>query len=242
MAWVGDDYTAEGVDSFLILKSDIVQGNAWFLRFMDPALIRSLTEKGRIRTRTVGSAMRSSRHEAVAYRVVDISREDLTALIREIGADALFFSVVAGPFYPVKTERTSSDAVAGGEPLGIWRVDCQVADNTATLANDCIVSDPAGTLIIAPASEPSTMMKVGEDRCAETPIEMQVDDMSVSVGTSINPFPLLEQMHIGRVLHIQYTACPSNQTKRVDLALQGFNSAFAAASAQSLGFPGGALR
>jgi hypothetical protein len=176
--------------------------------------------------------------------VLDTSREELIALIREIGADKLF-SVITGPFYRISTEpldlATSSGAgAAEAAKFGIWQLDCPAAGN-ATDGSSCIVRDAAANIIVAPATAPADMVKVGKDSCRASLIEARVDDGSpvrYSAGTFGDYVHfsrvLLERMHFGRVLHIEYTDCPGTDTKRVDLPLQGFADALAVASAKSL--------
>ena len=91
VAGAGFDYTAPGESpGFIVVRADITDEDALSLRFMgwpngDP--LRDSLKKGRVRGRKVeGKYM----DEKVPYRMLDLSRPELIALIREVTPAKLF--------------------------------------------------------------------------------------------------------------------------------------------------------
>lgn len=95
IAGTGDDYTAEGErPGFIILRTEFSEDGTLTLCFMDERIIRNLIKEGRAKGRAVKG---DDKGEEVPYRVLDISRPELIALIRKVTPEKLFRCDV-GPF------------------------------------------------------------------------------------------------------------------------------------------------
>jgi hypothetical protein len=231
----------EANDSFLIVGVRMAGDSTVFLEFMDPSLVKKLADQHRINIR--------SDHDG-AYQselpVIDASREELIALIREIGPDTLF-SEIRGPFYRV-AERTHDAVVSStdrvterGATFGAWKVECEKIPGDDRFQYDCRIRDERGSISAELAGDGPGVIKVGDDRCATSGVEMQVDD-AASLHTEAkgahDAITLFERMLLGRVLHVSYTACPGNEMKRIDVPLTGFAAAYAFGRGVRLGvFP-----
>ena len=90
-AGAGFDYTAPGESpGFIIVRADVSQEDTLILRFMgwpngDP--LGDPVKKGRVRGREVEGKYKD---EKVPYRMLDLSRPELIALIREVTPAKLF--------------------------------------------------------------------------------------------------------------------------------------------------------
>ncbi len=87
VAGVGDDYTADEPPGFIILRAEPGDDGSLSLQFMDDGLLENLVKEGRLKARRV-----EGRYEDidVPYLMLDVSRPDLIALIRESPPEELF--------------------------------------------------------------------------------------------------------------------------------------------------------
>ncbi len=93
VAGAGFDYTAEGErPGFIILRTEFSEDGTLTLWFMDEDIVRNLIKEGRGR-KVAGDY----KGEEVPYRVLDMSRPELVALIRKVTPEKLFRCDV-GPF------------------------------------------------------------------------------------------------------------------------------------------------
>ncbi len=93
VAGAGFDYTAEGErPGFIILRTEFSEDGTLTLWFMDEDIVRNLIKEGRGR-KVAGDY----KGEKVPYRVLDMSRPELIALIRKVTPEKLFRCDV-GPF------------------------------------------------------------------------------------------------------------------------------------------------
>ena len=89
-AGFGEDYTAPGESpGFIIVRADVTEEDTLILRFMDPRVLDRLVKKGRARGRVV-EIKHKSIHLAKEYLILDLSRPELIALIREVTPEKLF--------------------------------------------------------------------------------------------------------------------------------------------------------
>ena len=167
--------------------------------------------------------------------MIDISRTELIALIRELRPDRLF-SVVTGPFYRAAAARQEPVASVGGQAeiraTTSWNVNCPTSNaSTNDETGSCTVRNTSGNVMISTGSAKEA---IGfDDRCADTPLEVHVDDRA-SLRFPEDQERLIEQMHFGHELHVAYSACPGHETRQVNLSLNGFAIAFAKAYAANL--------
>jgi hypothetical protein len=233
LAWVGDDYTAEGSNSYLILKPVIAADSSLlFLHSMDAYHLKELAKEGTVKSEEI-HAWREPESSYVTY---DLSRDDLIRLIRDTAHDELF-SWITGPFYRIGPDfhslgavssANSSDAVA---KFGTWQVDCNVAD-TSDSHRACRVHDE-GDNVVMWFSRYEHKVKLGKGRCDTSRVIAQVDDTTPMEGTEIWAGPriddLIERMHLGQVLRLEYRDCVSEETKRAEIPIDGFAAIFATA-------------
>jgi hypothetical protein len=231
----------EASDRFLIVGVRMAGDSTLFLEFMDPTLVKSLAAQHRIKIRSEHGASYQSE-----LPVIDASREELIALIREIGPDTLF-SEIRGPYYRV-AERARDAVVSStarvterGATFGAWKVECEKIADDDRFQYDCHIRDERGSISTDLAGDGPGVITVGDDRCATSGVELQVDD-AASLHTEAkgahDAVALFERMLLGRVLHVSYIACPGNEMKRIDVPLTGFAAAYAFGRAVSLGvFP-----
>jgi hypothetical protein len=234
-AWVGSDYTAENVDSFLMLELRTVGRSAFFLHSLSSAVLQQLSAQGRIRVH----AAVTGEGQAI-YLVADVSRPELISLIHEIGPHKLF-SEVTGPFYRLGHDpqelSPSARAVnrADGTVFGGWRVDCAASPAAITDVGHCVVQDQSGNVVLSLGAGDASG-KVGIDRCKGWLWQATIDEETGSLERNDDNLSaeLVEQMHFGRVLHLDYAACPSMERRRVDISLEGFAAALAAGTTASI--------
>jgi hypothetical protein len=210
-------------ERLLVVGVKITGDSTLFLHFMNANLIKNLADSGRIRVQTEQS---EALHTPVA--VIDGSREELVALIREIGPSTLF-SEVRGPFHRIPGTPHDVVAASAGEPIdqgeafGAWEVvQCHPSSPPG-----CHVRDKSQTVSVIRG-----LIRVREDRCQESEVEMRVDDkmfLRTAPDGSINTIAFIEQMLLGRILHLSYPACPGNEMRQLDVSLEGFGAAYNAA-------------
>ncbi len=87
LAGVGDDYTAGGPPGFIILRAQPGDDGSLSLQFMDDGLLKNLVKEGRLKARRVNGRYKDI---DVPYLMLDVSRPDLIALIREFPPEKLF--------------------------------------------------------------------------------------------------------------------------------------------------------
>lgn len=244
VAWVGNDYTPEETTSFLILKPKIAADSSlMFLHAMESEALGKIAEERGIKKRKLPPE--------APYIILDVSRDDLIRLIRETAHERLF-SVITGPFYRVGPDFRSLGAPSGdvspglGAKFGTWQVACDAAD-VSKAVQPCRVYDSAEYVVLS-FTDPVVF---GRDRCKTSGAIAQVDatmpiwfgpEISLKVEATPNKVradivDLIERMHLGRMLRLEYMACPGGETKHADVALEGFAAAYAAA--KSLAYPVG---
>ena len=249
VAWLGNDYTAEDSNSFLILKPEIgPEASLLFLRSMSPLLLKNMAEAGRVSSRKVGRG-----GGADSYVIYDFSRDDLVRSIRDT-ARADLFPMITGPFYRMgpssytvaaMSSAGSSDTVA---KFGTWEVECRAIDPSKD-DHACGVHDEHRDVVMwFPQGQGPVLL--GKDRCDTSgiiarvdntaPIELTVKDESApwfEPKTGRTPrifFPfaisdVVERMHFGRVLRLEFRGCDSDETQRAEVPLDGFAAAFSTA-------------
>ncbi len=87
VAGVGDDYSADEPPGFVIMRTEIGDDGSLSLRFMDLDFMAKLVDKGRLKGRTIEG---HSKGDDPTYLMLDVSRRDLVALIREFPPEKLF--------------------------------------------------------------------------------------------------------------------------------------------------------
>ncbi len=86
VAGAGDDYTAEGERlSFIILRTEFSEDGTLTLCFINNSIIKNFVKEGRGR-----EAEGNYKGEKVPYQVLQMSRPELIALIREVTPEKLF--------------------------------------------------------------------------------------------------------------------------------------------------------
>ncbi len=90
VAGTGFDYTAPGESpGFIIVRADVSEEDTLILRFMDTGVLDRLVKEGRVRGR-VGKIKHNFKFVAERYLILDLSRPELIALIREVTPAKLF--------------------------------------------------------------------------------------------------------------------------------------------------------
>ncbi len=90
VAGAGLDYTPEGeTPGFIIVRADVSEEDTLTLRFMDTGVLKGLLKEGRARGRVV-----KIKHNSIIvvkeHLILDLSRPELIALIREVTPEKLF--------------------------------------------------------------------------------------------------------------------------------------------------------
>ena len=87
VAGTGFDYTAPGESpGFIIVRADVSEEDTLTLRFMNTGVLRRLVKEGRVR----GRKFKGNGHGWAGYLILDLSRPELIALIREVTPEKLF--------------------------------------------------------------------------------------------------------------------------------------------------------
>ncbi len=88
------DYTAEGeTPGFIIVRADVTEEDTLTLRFMDTGVLLGLLKEGRVRGRVV-EFKHHFKFVPEKYLILDLSRPELIALIREVTPAKLFKEVI----------------------------------------------------------------------------------------------------------------------------------------------------
>ncbi|MEE8275053.1 MAG: hypothetical protein V3R88_10335 [Alphaproteobacteria bacterium] len=87
LAGVGDDYSADEPPGFAIMRTEIGDDGSLSLRFMDLDFMAKLVDKGRLKGRIIEG---HSKGDDPTYLMLDVSRQELIALIREFPSEKLF--------------------------------------------------------------------------------------------------------------------------------------------------------
>ena len=86
VAGAGEDYTTPGeTPGFIIVRADVTEEDTLTPRFMDPEILDRLVKEGRVKGRKPKGNGLWAR-----YLILDLSRQELIALIREIAPAKLF--------------------------------------------------------------------------------------------------------------------------------------------------------
>ena len=246
---VGDDYTAGNTESFLILKPVIASdASLFFLRSMNPELLEKMVEDGKVSGRKV-EQLGKARH-GVEYLVYDFSRADLVRLVRETPQGELL-PIIIGPFYRMSPDLAATAAESGPGPadarakFGVWRVVC-VDTESPNGRHACRVESEGGDVVIWFTTNDAVGVRflLGSGRCNLSGMLAQIDEApaqelmpaALQMESARNPKVLLpigdlvERMHFGHVLHLDYGRCASGgDTKHADVPLDGFAAAYAMA-------------
>lgn len=87
LAGVGDDYTGDEPPGFIIMRAEPGDDGTLSLQIMNDTLLGRLDREGRLKARDVKGRYKD---EDVSYTLLDVSRPELIALIREFPPEKLF--------------------------------------------------------------------------------------------------------------------------------------------------------
>lgn len=109
LARIGDDYTADEPPGFIIVRAAPTDEGSFSLRFMDTRLLDDLIGDGRVKGRRVEGRCKE---DDVEYIMLDHSRPELIALIRELPTGKLFPEALR--FRRLRPEAEETKETEGG--------------------------------------------------------------------------------------------------------------------------------
>ncbi len=89
--WPVQDEEQQG---FMIMQAELSDDDKLYLHFMNPAIVRELIEEGRVAGREVDCG----KGNPCSYNLLQVSRPELIALIKEVSPENLFVPLGVGPF------------------------------------------------------------------------------------------------------------------------------------------------
>ena len=230
--WGAGTCACDGVG---LMKIELMGDSILFRHTLSDSIpVKSWAYAHGVKNRTVVDREFMERKETHIY---DISKDQFLDLIKEI-APSLLFSDFDGPYYKVVPSLVLSASSKSERRFRSWRTSCEDIETPAS--RRCVVQDDQNEISITLGSLGLDQVVVGHEQCTPLNATFAFDDdtaddrLQYDMGELLRS-PILEQMHMRRVLHLHYAACPAPKRleRAVDVPLDGFAAAFATAVANT---------